>query len=85
MAEELNWENANSLADLAKLTSSAKEAEKMLRTVTHTRKRDKFQHAVITVSALVATGCGCAMLYEYGKSKMHGGCNGTSGEVNSAF
>jgi len=79
-----SWEDASSLDDILKLTKSAKEAEKMLRTVTHTRKRDKFQHAVITLSAVTATACGCVMLYEYASGKCHG-CNGTSGEVNSAF
>lgn len=79
-----NWEDASSIADLLKLTDGAKEAEKMIRTVTHTRKRDKFQHALITTAAAGSTILAGIMIYEYFNGSSHG-CNGTNGEVNSAF
>lgn len=85
MAENRNdWDSASSIGDLLKLTDSAKEAEKMIRAVTHTRKRDKFQHALITTAAAGSTILAGIMIYEYAKGSSHG-CNGTSGEVNSAF
>lgn len=86
MAENRNdWDSASSIGDLLKLTDSAKEAEKMIRAVTHTRKRDKFQHAAITAAAVTSTVLGGIMIYEYCTGSHHGGCNGSSGEVNSAF
>lgn len=79
-----SWENASSIPDLLKLTDGAKEAEKMIRTVTHTRKRDKLQHALITTAAAGSTILAGIMIYEYFNGSSHG-CNGSSGEVNSAF
>lgn len=79
-----SWENASSISDLLKLTDGAKEAEKMIRAVTHTRKRDKFQHVAITTAAVTSTVLGGIMIYEYCTGSHHG-CNGSSGEVNSAF
>lgn len=79
-----SWKEASSLDDIVKLSRGAKEAEKMIRTVTRTRKRDKFKDGMIIVSSFTATVCGGIMIYEYAKGKASG-CNGTAGEVNSAF